>query len=692
MGDWSGGNDNISTFSEIASIVFGAQMTFSAKDPAATPWIEQLGTFGWEDSNKGRPWNWDDITKGWPGNNQFVMYRKLRNSFIVLHGQISYLSKSGDRSPFDKLSTFTSESGAALANKSQLDATTFATASQTFANVESWLADIKSRLDEKAKNPGGFHGAAADAYKKYVEGMHTQVTDLEAHMTKPIAWSNSLAKAKIATDNFLTAMWRALDSFKTDYRANVTAMIYQVLADIQSAIDHDNYYGDAEYSDTVGVWDMKVHIADTVNTYNMAYTEEGLAKINRDLQATYLQAVNILDGAAYDAFRTFQDEIRYARLQMPTFIPAGDQTGGGADGTGDGTGDGTDKSKLDPNGGDKDGADNQKKKAGSDINGLKNQLGKGSGSNDQNESGFGGGITGSGNDTGGSSSSYGGSDTGAFSGTGSQAYTDSGSGFDDSSSSDSGGSIEVPDTSSGYGGGITLPGGVSGSDDENGGSQSGSYTSGDFDDFNDLEPDPADIGNGAAPVDSGYLDPTPTGSNAAAPNESGLVGGGSPDEVLQEPQSTFDPSVGGADAPNSGVAVGQLANGAAGALNAEGLPAQSATAASIGGLGDSQIAGTATRGVLNSAATGAGGGFPPMMPPTGGMGQQEKERQRTTWLDEEEEVWGTDPDIGPAVIGLEEIGVGADDESRGHGRRVDTPASPFTRTRGPGGGRATGRG
>ena len=66
--------------------------------------------------------------------------------------------------------------------------------------------------------------------------------------------------------------------------------------------------------------------------------------------------------------------------------------------------------------------------------------------------------------------------------------------------------------------------------------------------------------------------------------------------------------------------------------------------------------------------------MPPMMPPTGGMGggNQDKERDRTTWLAEEEEVWGTDPDVGPAVIGRDEV----PDQSGGQAGRPGIPRTP----------------
>jgi len=48
--------------------------------------------------------------------------------------------------------------------------------------------------------------------------------------------------------------------------------------------------------------------------------------------------------------------------------------------------------------------------------------------------------------------------------------------------------------------------------------------------------------------------------------------------------------------------------------------------------------------------------------PMGGMGgmgglgrDNERERERSTWLTEDSEVWGTDPECAPAVVGREEL-------------------------------------
>ncbi|MEV4813047.1 WXG100 family type VII secretion target [Micromonospora avicenniae] len=113
--------------------------------------------------------------------------------------------------------------------------------------------------------------------------------------------------------------------------------------------------------------------------------------------------------------------------------------------------------------------------------------------------------------------------------------------------------------------------------------------------------------------------------------------------------------------------------------------------ASGGGTGFDLVPGVGGQPGPNGAAGafGPAGGYPPMMPPMGGMGgagnQQEKERERTTWLAEEEEVWGTDPDVAPAVIGRDDV------TEPSSGQRTpwspaapQTPGSPYGPGRGSG--------
>ena len=57
---------------------------------------------------------------------------------------------------------------------------------------------------------------------------------------------------------------------------------------------------------------------------------------------------------------------------------------------------------------------------------------------------------------------------------------------------------------------------------------------------------------------------------------------------------------------------------------------------------------------------------------SGGIGQQQnQERERTTWLAEDEDVWGTDPQIGPAVLGRDFL---TDDEDIDGYDDFDEPA------------------
>ncbi len=62
----------------------------------------------------------------------------------------------------------------------------------------------------------------------------------------------------------------------------------------------------------------------------------------------------------------------------------------------------------------------------------------------------------------------------------------------------------------------------------------------------------------------------------------------------------------------------------------------------------------------------------------GGAGQQQQERERTTWLSEDEDVWGTDPQIGPAVLGRDLL---ADDEEFDSYDEFDEPTSQPARDR-----------
>ena len=59
-----------------------------------------------------------------------------------------------------------------------------------------------------------------------------------------------------------------------------------------------------------------------------------------------------------------------------------------------------------------------------------------------------------------------------------------------------------------------------------------------------------------------------------------------------------------------------------------------------------------------------------------GAGQGQQERERSTWLAEDEDVWGTDPQIGPAVLGRDFLD---DEEDFDSYDEFDEPAAQPTR-------------
>ncbi|MDQ2589059.1 hypothetical protein [Saccharothrix yanglingensis] len=172
---------------------------------------------------------------------------------------------------------------------------------------------------------------------------------------------------------------------------------------------------------------------------------------------------------------------------------------------------------------------------------------------------------------------------------------------------------------------LDLPGGSSAGGGANGGIQFGPGTL------------PAPLGAGGEPL----LADLPGGPASGGLSGSGL--GGSDD--FAGGGATFDPA------------------GGAGPLNGGADPLD-------GGRNDwSDLSGGATAGAgRTDGGAGAGGRdnsgggmpfFPPMMGGMGGAGgnqQQQQERERQTWLSEDEEVWGTDVNVGSGVIGRPDAG------------------------------------
>ena len=99
----------------------------------------------------------------------------------------------------------------------------------------------------------------------------------------------------------------------------------------------------------------------------------------------------------------------------------------------------------------------------------------------------------------------------------------------------------------------------------------------------------------------------------------------------------------------------------------------------------------ATQTATQTAAAGESP-FPMYSPMAGGgmmggqgMGQgQGQERERSTWLAEDEDVWGTDPDVGPQVLGRDYTGDEEPEEYDGYTGRPERPTPRRPTRREPG--------
>ena len=175
---------------------------------------------------------------------------------------------------------------------------------------------------------------------------------------------------------------------------------------------------------------------------------------------------------------------------------------------------------------------------------------------------------------------------------------------------------------------------------------------------------------------------------------SGIGGAGS------EGHDFFGGSSGSDDGAFSGLGSsgGGLTGGNNGAASPNGmqLGPMGPAPAGGGGSGLNDLLGYGPHGADDTDAASAMGGLGgmPMMPPMGGMGggtEKDDGRERTTWLAEEEEVWGTDPDVAPAVIGRDDVSDGSGRDSEPWAPTApQRPGSPSSPARGTG--RQTSRG
>jgi hypothetical protein len=140
-----------------------------------------------------------------------------------------------------------------------------------------------------------------------------------------------------------------------------------------------------------------------------------------------------------------------------------------------------------------------------------------------------------------------------------------------------------------------------------------------------------------------------------------------------------------AAAPAGGLTGTGLGSGAGG-ISAGGSVPGSLTGSAAGTGSASPVSSGAfvPQAAGSSTATAGEGGFPMYEPMAGGMGMgmggmggQNQERERTTWLSEDEDVWGTEPDVAPQVLGRD---VSDEDDEASEYRDSDRDTSSARRT------------
>jgi hypothetical protein len=159
-------------------------------------------------------------------------------------------------------------------------------------------------------------------------------------------------------------------------------------------------------------------------------------------------------------------------------------------------------------------------------------------------------------------------------------------------------------------------------------------------------------------------------------------------QALAQQGVLTEPNVGALTSP-----VGVAGLGATGP-GVGGTPLLTSTLGSPGGAAVQTVP-VSSGAFVPAAQTAAAAGespFPMYSPMAGGgmmggqgMGQgQGQERERTTWLAEDEDVWGTDPDIGPEVIGRDRPDNEEPEEYDGYRERRETPVRKTPARRVPG--------
>ncbi|RZT79453.1 hypothetical protein EV382_2652 [Micromonospora violae] len=550
-----------------------------------------------------------------------------------------------------------------------LDPQSFHTAAESMYNAETWLnhaiGELRREINDLAGGQSGLSGAAATAYRESLENMRKELQVLHDDLQSSQNWTEMLHKNGHAAQDFWNQARQAWSNWSAYWHHQPNEIIIRVLDQIKAQVSGPG--DNAMFTLTIG--------DGITGQYNLAFDFEW-ARLNQDMHAVFQRGLNELDQnmrTIYGALRNSLDET-VTNMLTPSQVPTGGGTGAGVPNIG-GAGKGPDIGGAgkgpDIGGGAGDGPDIGGAGEGPDIGGA----GEGP---DIGGAGDGLGITGGPGSPGlgdlpppnGFESEIPGLGDGVQSGTG------GGAGVPD---------LGVPGGPTGDGLGLGDPpglppgsglGGVGGSTGGTGALPPGGFGTG------------GGLGSIGSPT-GGAGRPSPNDSKPG----SGLIGGPAGDFEGGPTTIDTDDLPGGKPLPGMFGGTG----GGIGGDSFGGMPGERATAGvggmQIGPLGPAPLA-TSTGGIGSAAipavgspyAAGSpmGGPMGPMGPMGGGGmggGGEEKDRERKTWLAEEEEVWGTEPDVLTGVIGRDDTFDGPEVDST-RPAVPQTPGTPYAPSRG----------
>ncbi|MFI6763623.1 WXG100 family type VII secretion target [Micromonospora sp. NPDC050417] len=666
----------------------------------------------------------DDVPP--PGQNEFFAAHLINDApnsgdlrYLLLRARVDWYVPYSTHAPHEYFwNEFWNHSRDILAappTPLPLDPESFHRVAESMYNLAMWLDDARAQLrteiDDLDSGKSGFAGSAAQAYRESLVDLEQEMRLLRNDLESNKNWPEMLHKNGDAATAFSREVRRAWSEWSSTAINQPSEMIRRMLDQMAAQL-------------ATSLPDRPLELDFGGGTRLYRFTDPGvIATLDRDLHDYFLERVTLLDQEMRTHFGNLRDSFDETSanlldpLAAPLPSPGGNGGGPNINGlnTGGLGGGGSNTNGLNTGGlgglgtgGLGGGGSNTDGLNTGDLGGLgTGGLGGGGSNTDGLNTGDLGGLGTGGLGTGGLGGLGGGLDGSELPGSSFDGGLP-GTGAGGSDLGGLGGSAGGPGVIPGGGlvggpglGGLPSLGGgrpTTGRDEPGVGSGGIGGGNGDFQEGpSALDPDDLpsgiDTGSGGSLPGLGGSSgsgiggslPGLDGGSSGAGGLAGIPGDGAGGDFFGGAAGSDGTSDGwlgtgwkpgsGVAPPTGGVQIGPLGTGGGG-LGLAGL----ATAAAAGAAG----------GALASGAAGMSGMgapmMPPMMPPMGGMGaggQQEKDRERKTWLTEEEEVWGTDPDVGPSVIGrdetLEDAGVELTQPSVSQ-----KPVSPYRPARGNG--------